>query len=377
MKKENINATHDISLYNNVWFSSDTHFGDERLNLYGRDLVFKNSKEFDTHVIENYKELIGKDDLFIHLGDVSFTDEGLNLIDIIPGTKWLIKGNYDEEKTSKIKLNDEKLMLHFDKVMTNAAIRIGNEDVYLNHYPTRIRNDMFNLVGHIHGLWKVQRNSINVSVDAWHFKPASIKDIEFNMNAVRKYYDQNVFAGEMKANHGKKPCELRFINSPEEHEEDLFKDDFYVFLAGPIQGAPDWHEELKEKLKIGLDGQVLTKNIIIANPKRENLNDENFKYDEQVDWEKKYLERASDNGIVVFWFAMMETDDSSRSYAQTSRFELGEIFERAPENFVIGIEPGFNGERYIRYEFQRKFGYIVNSSLEDTLDEILLKTNQR
>jgi len=195
---------HNISWWNNVWFSADTHFGDERLNLYGRDLVFKDSGEVDDEILKNLQQ-IEEDDLFIHLGDVSFTEEGLENLKKIKGTKWLIKGNYDEKKTSKIEISDSKLLLYFDKVLTDAIIEIDGEDVYLNHYPTNASCDMFNIVGHIHGTWKVQRNMINVGTDAWHFNPIPIKMIQFQMNGIRKHYDQNVFAGEIIANSSHKP----------------------------------------------------------------------------------------------------------------------------------------------------------------------------
>ena len=72
--------------------------------------------------------------------------------------------------------------------------------VHLNHYPVEARPDIFNLVGHIHSLWKVQRNMINVSTEAWSYFPVSIEKIEFTIEAIKKHYDQNVFAGELDTN---------------------------------------------------------------------------------------------------------------------------------------------------------------------------------
>jgi len=42
----------------------------------------------------------------------------------------------------------------------------NEEEVYIDHYPTNGKSDIFNVVGHIHGTWKVQRNMVNVGVDA-------------------------------------------------------------------------------------------------------------------------------------------------------------------------------------------------------------------
>lgn len=188
----------DITGFKNVWFTSDTHFGDERLNLFGRTNVFNNAREADQAIVNNWNKTVGKDDLIIHLGDVALSDAGLNLVKQLNGTKWLIKGNYDEPETSACSVDG--LSLYFEKIESEMYVEIENEIVYLNHYPSKCKVDHFNLTGHIHGLWKVQRNMINVGCDAWHFLPIHLDMIKFNMTAIRKYYDINVFAGELKSN---------------------------------------------------------------------------------------------------------------------------------------------------------------------------------
>jgi len=61
-------------------------------------------------------------------------------------------------------------------------------------YPAHAVADRFNIVGHIHGLWKVQPNMVNVGVDAWHFRPVSEQEIRFVYDAMRTgKYDENVF----------------------------------------------------------------------------------------------------------------------------------------------------------------------------------------
>ena len=188
----------------NRFFTSDLHFGDDRLYLYGRDILFDNSKEVDNFIIKNWNKVVKKDDLVIVVGDVSLTKTGLKNLNKLNGEKWLIKGNYDTSKkdggTAKFDITDDLLSEYFTKVVDELEINIGKEKVYINHYPTNGKKDMFNIVGHIHGTWKVQRNMINVGVDAWHFTPVSEKQIKFQMNGIKKHYDENVFAGELNAN---------------------------------------------------------------------------------------------------------------------------------------------------------------------------------
>lgn len=135
-----------------------------------------------------------------------------------------------------------------------------------------------------------------------------------------------------------------------------------MFLAGPIQNAPNWQEKAIDLLNID--------NIIIANPRRNLICEEHFNdemYKEQVDWEHYWLERAK---VKLFWFPNPESINPNRAYAQTSRFELAEEMVYNQFNFSemsVGIEPGFSGERYIRYTLSKKIPKVkICSSLEET-----------
>jgi len=363
--------------FKNVWFTSDTHFGDDRLNLFGREILFKTSEEVDNNLIKNYNDRIGKDDLLIHLGDVALNKEGLEKMKLINGTKWLIKGNYDNsDATAKFKISDDILKKYFDLVVDDLIIDIDGEDVFLNHYPSNAKEDMFNIVGHIHGTWKVQRNMVNVGVDAWHFTPISLETIKFQMNGIRKYYDINVFSGELKANLNYKKGEVKVLRAP---EQDIINndDDVIIFLAGPIQGAQIWQEEVITKIEKEFKNIDLKRNIIIANPRRLEKADD-FVYSVQVDWETEYLNKASQQGFIVFWMPTPDNEqkeDKNRSYAQTTRFELGEWFGKGMD-FVVGAQPGFHGEQYITYKFKNEYGYNILKNLNDVKKEIIKKLSE-
>lgn len=109
------------------------------------------------------------------------------------------------------------------------------------------------------------------------------------------------------------------------------KDKKLVFLAGPIMGAENWQARAAADLA-DLD-------VYVADPRREKS--ENFDYDSQVGWESFYLSRAD---VVMFWLPLAAAEIKGRSYAQTTRFELGEWlgrtdFNRRPgKSVVIGIE---------------------------------------
>lgn len=171
-----------------VYYTSDWHLNESRIfdfNPFFRP--FKSIQEQNETIIANINEAVGENDTLIHLGDVSIDNEGLRLLDQIKCKKrYLILGNYDMDKL-------DLLSDYFCMITDQTKVKIDDVEFTLNHYPTNIRPDEFGLVGHIHGLWKVQPNMINVGVDAWHFKPVSEDEIRFTYNAIKNHYDKNVF----------------------------------------------------------------------------------------------------------------------------------------------------------------------------------------
>jgi hypothetical protein len=149
-----------------------------------------------------------------------------------------------------------------------------------------------------------------------------------------------------------------------------------IFLAGPIQGAPDWQSEAIAYVAESASDVVVC--------------DWHGHYETQVDWELLHLEAAARTGVIMFWLARQEepkTEPGSwemirpwkppRAYAQTSRLELGEWVGRwhqgrdeygreLVQRPVVGIEPGFTNERYIRQRLDRLGFGEVHSDLERT-----------
>lgn len=162
-----------------------------------------------------------------------------------------------------------------------------------------------------------------------------------------------------------------------------------IFLNGPIQGAEDWQSKAIEIIQ-GLD---LQGSIIIANPRREYMTG-HFVYTEQVRWERFYRQRARDNGVNMFWLAKEIEHDPTRSFAQTTRFELAESLgwylnrgHKHPSKMFIGIEKGFIGANYIEYvvshDYSEEGGEIIpifNDNLEYTcqmaVEEILERRDE-
>lgn len=142
----------------------------------------------------------------------------------------------------------------------------------------------------------------------------------------------------------------------------------HIFLAGPIQGTWDWQEAA---IKILQKSEI---SFAIASPRKEYL-DKTFDYNAQVDWETHHLQKAGQNGVILFWLAREQEHFPERAYAQTSRFELAEWKMKHQQegiNLVLGIEEGFSGARYIRRRFGQDCPDIqIQDTLEDTCQEAL------
>lgn len=124
-----------------------------------------------------------------------------------------------------------------------------------------------------------------------------------------------------------------------------------IFLAGPIQGAPDWQTHAHQIILEEYEGSYP---LNVFSPRRPNNVD--LKYEEQVAWEKRYLERARNFGALIFWFAKQDYSlpyEKDRAYAKTTRLELmravGWLDYASTVNIVVGKESGYEGDsqRYL------------------------------
>ncbi len=132
-----------------------------------------------------------------------------------------------------------------------------------------------------------------------------------------------------------------------------------LFLAGAITGAADWQTEAVKLL----DSAFAT----CFNPRRQDgfaspdHPEYLSRYEEQVEWEHRYLLAAD---VVLFWLP-------KEAQAITTRFELGWLFgmrfgaDPATRPLAVGIEPGVTGDTYYRIVLP-KFDIPVHTTLEAT-----------
>lgn len=180
-----------------TFITADWHLGESRFKIMSRP--FSNQQEMIDAFVTNHNELVRPDDLVIVAGDVCYKEQPqfLEQVGRFNGNKILIRGNHD------VGITDEEFSPYFEEIIPEGeGIEILHDDhlLYATHYPTMGREDVFNLVGHIHSGWRFQLNMMNVGVDVNHFRPVPLEDIPFYINAIDNFYDRDVWVAYDKIN---------------------------------------------------------------------------------------------------------------------------------------------------------------------------------
>jgi hypothetical protein len=150
-----------------------------------------------------------------------------------------------------------------------------------------------------------------------------------------------------------------------------------IFLAGPIQGAPDWQSSAVEVISDVYDGH---QELHLFNPRRDvsPATFDSKMYAEQVKWEQDHLAMAARIGGQLFWFEPQDHAlpyPEGREYAKMTKKELvmalGAVIFGRPVKFSIGIHPDFGElERYYRTTLDR-LGVPIYSTLPNTCKSII------
>ena len=159
----------------------------------------------------------------------------------------------------------------------------------------------------------------------------------------------NIF---LNSTNGLKTKKNIIIKSPNKLPER--KKNWYIFLAGPILGAPEWQNQIPE----------INGDITLLSPRRDNY--DNFNYDEQVNWETIGLRIAD---IILFWIPEEKEKILDHEYAQTTRTEFGEYLARG-KKIIIGIHNNFLGRRYFETKCNQYGIEKLHNNLDDCIKEI-------
>lgn len=175
-----------------LFMTADWHLGEDRWDIMGRP--FTDVQEHIDFMVNNHNKLVKPDDEVLMVGDAVYQKADPKFIEQIArfnGVKTLFRGNHDRPFT------DEQYAPYFKEIVAEGEgqeMEICGVPCWVQHYPSLGRADRFNICGHIHGVWKVQLNSLNVGVDASHFHPVPAEKVPFFLKAVTEFYDWDCWA---------------------------------------------------------------------------------------------------------------------------------------------------------------------------------------
>ena len=172
---------------------------------------------------------------------------------------------------------------------------------------------------------------------------------------------------------------INFITSPNYLEPYELTSAINIFLAGPILGTWDWQAAVQREFEYWAETSSMCQPINVFNPRRPEFTDladfTDSTFYEQVDWEHHHLAEAQRNGITLFWLANKTKEMPHRNYGLTTLFELGEIVGNSATSsipLVVGIEPGFTNEKYLRYTIKNKApNAVMANTIKSTVEKVM------
>lgn len=156
------------------WITTDTHFFHEKMYEYcNRPLGF------EYIILKNLKDVIQKDDILIHLGDICISQDAKahnTFINAIKCRKWLIRGNHDKK-------SDTWYLSHgWDFIGKYVVADMFGKNIILSHEPVKadlLNHFDINIHGHNHNnenYNKLDKQKL-IALEYTDYKPVLLCDI--------------------------------------------------------------------------------------------------------------------------------------------------------------------------------------------------------
>lgn len=190
-----------------VWFTSDQHFGHERILELGSGRPFKNIGHHNVTIMNNWLNVVQPEDTVYVLGDIAMGsfEESVKLFAGLTGDKLFVAGNHD--KIFSGNNSDARIekfaplyeQVGFSILPENTSVTLetswGVQEVLLSHFPysgdshsevdryaqNRFKDEGLPIVhGHTHSREKLNPNNrreFHVGVDAHGFMPVHESEI--------------------------------------------------------------------------------------------------------------------------------------------------------------------------------------------------------
>lgn len=161
----------------NIYVCADLHFSHKNIIAY-ESRPFVDTEDMDRQLIQKWNSVVKKEDKVFVLGDVAFCSKSRakELVSQLNGTKILIMGNHDRQRSRKVWEE-----IGFDMVSPYPII-YKNYVVMMHEPPEYFNNNTpyFYVYGHVHGTPDYQDHtdhSACVSIERLDYMPALLDDV--------------------------------------------------------------------------------------------------------------------------------------------------------------------------------------------------------
>ena len=166
---------------NRTFFTADNHFGHRGvIGMCNRP--FADVAEMNRDLVDAWNAVVGPRDTVWHLGDFAMGSSPAECAAIfarLHGVKHLVRGNHDAKRVLDLPWASQH-----DLVQTT----VDGQRLVLCHYAMRswpgAWRGTVHLFGHTHGTLPPTRQSCDVGVDAWAYRPVTLGEIRERLAGV-------------------------------------------------------------------------------------------------------------------------------------------------------------------------------------------------
>ena len=159
-----------------IWLTGDTHYFHSNIIKYTRR-PFLDIWEMNAALATNWKARVAPEDTVYCLGDFAFVgregryeDEVRKLFASLPGKKILIKGNHDAGVVLQLPWE----AIHREAIIVDGVVLAHEGEKYVRKHPGAKDTAVF--TAHVHDVYKMRANVLNVGVDVWWGRPVEWTD---------------------------------------------------------------------------------------------------------------------------------------------------------------------------------------------------------
>lgn len=160
-----------------ILFTSDLHLlSGNVINYCYRP--YSTANEMSEDLVARYNSKVSPLDTVYILGDFCWSGRAREYMKRLNGNKHFVLGNHDKVKDFKDMVRDGIILSCSD----TKFIKIGEDSIFLSHYPHRSWKNSFHgsyhLYGHTHNTLANHGKSTDVGVDKWDYYPVSWEEIK-------------------------------------------------------------------------------------------------------------------------------------------------------------------------------------------------------